>query len=158
MKHCRLGLVAGLAIVLIVAAVWWTPRRTGHATPRACLDAYYEAWVAGDTTRYLACLGEPLATDTRRHWTSDAALGETLRTGAADLKNRVQHGDASGAGADCTVAVEEVRTSGVRRVQFRLRRVGGSWSIIGIDAGPEKPAAVPYGTHISKVEADAASH
>jgi hypothetical protein len=153
MKRSRVILLTSLAVVLAVAAVWWSQRRSGFASPGECLDAYYEALLSGDAAKYEACLGDDLRAETRRRYASDAELGSALRMGAADLKNYVRQGDGTTDGADRKVTVEEVRASGVRRVRFRLRPGGDTWRIVGIDRGPETPAAVPYGTHVSKVPA-----
>jgi hypothetical protein len=150
MKRARVLLLACLVAALTAGAVWWAGRRSGYATPGECLDAYYDARSAGDTARFLGCLAEPLRTETRRRFGGDADLARALRSGAADLKNRVQQGDATADGADRIVDIEEVRTPGIRRVRFRLQSAGGAWLIGAIDTGPETPADVPYGTHISK--------
>ena len=140
-----------MAVAVIAAAAWWTARPSGYATPGECLDAYYDASSAGDAVRYLGCLAEPLRTETRRRFAGDADLVPAVRSGAAGLKNRVQQGDGAADGADRIVEVEEVRIPGIRRVRFRLRLTGGSWLIAAIETGPEAPADVPYGTHMSKV-------
>jgi hypothetical protein len=150
MKRYRLVLPVCLAVALIAAAAKWVLPRAGHATPGNCVEAYYEACLAGDTTRYLSCLGEPLRTETRGRFAGASDLATALRHGTADLKNWVRQGDGAAEGADHILEVEEVRTPGVRRVRFRLRQVNGSWLIFSIETGPETPAAVPYGIHISK--------
>jgi hypothetical protein len=134
----------------------WLARRdaaapAGFPTPSVCLDAYHDARRAGDAAAYLRCLGEPLLSEEQR--VAPDVLAERLRREARPVKGWAQAGEES-SGDAATVTIEEVRTTGTRQVRFGLRRDGGGWRVVAVDTGPERPAAVPYGTHIKDVPAD----
>jgi hypothetical protein len=142
-----------LLLVPLCASLLWLARRdaaapAGFPTPASCLDAYHGARRAGDVATYLRCLGEPLLSEERRV-TADV-LAERLRREARPVKGWAQAGEELN-GDTAAVMIDEVRTTGTSRVRYVLKRDRAGWRIVAVDAGPERPAAVPYGTHIKDV-------
>jgi hypothetical protein len=143
-----------LILLPVCGGLIWFARRdaaapAGFPTPAACVAAYCDACCAGDVAAYLRCLGEPLRSD-ERHAAPDM-LAERLRREARPVKGWAQAGEEL-AGDTATVLIDEVRPTGTSRVRFGLRRDTGGWRIVAVAAGPERPAAVPYGTHVKDVE------
>jgi hypothetical protein len=139
----------GGGLLLAVRRVGAPP--AGFATPAACLDAYHVAGRAGDVAAYLRCLGEPLLTEERG--VAPDVLAERLRRQAQPVKGWAQAREAVD-GDRATVEIDEVRLTGTCRVRYSLRREGDGWRVVAVDRGPERPAAIPYGTHIKDVERD----
>jgi hypothetical protein len=141
----------GLLVVLIVAALLVARRgrsTKAFATAAECLDAYSEACRRGDVENYLACLEGPLRERMRRRFRDSDDLAEYLRREMRDLKSWVQVPESDG-DDEAVIAVEEVRSTGTRRIRFRLVRGGSTWRIAAIDAPQNVPAVVPYGTPVS---------
>ena len=135
----------GGGLLLAVRRVGAPP--AGFATQAACLDAYYAATRAGDAAAYRRCLGGALAAEERG--AAADVLAERLRQRA--VKGWGQAG-ATQDGDRAVIDVDEVRLTGTCRVRFELRRDAGGWRVVAVDRGPERPAAVPYGTHIKDVD------
>jgi hypothetical protein len=133
-----------LAVAALGAAIWWSARPNGFATPQKCLEAYRDALVSGNDQDYLDCLGEPLRSETRGRLADPA-----LRRSAEGLKGWTQL-EPEIDGARASILVDEIRATETRRTRFRLERSGQGWLIVGIDAPRILPQTVPYGTHISK--------
>ena len=143
-----------LLLVLAAAAggLLWLARRdlatpAGFHSPNECIDAYYAATRAGDAAAYRRCLGGALAAEERG--AAADVLAERLRQRA--VKGWGQAG-ATQDGDRAVIDVDEVRLTGTCRVRFELRRDAGGWRVVAVDRGPERPAAVPYGTHIKDVD------
>ena len=136
-----------LVAAALAAAIWWSARPNGFATPQKCVDAYREALVSGNDKDYLECLGEPLRSEMRGRLADPA-----LRHFADGLKGWTQL-EPEIDGARASVLVDEIRATETRRARFRLERSGQGWLIVGIDTPRTLPQTVPYGTHISKTEA-----
>jgi hypothetical protein len=154
MKRLRVGIVLVLTPVLLALAVYWSPGRSGFATPAECLDAYREASRAGDVAAYRSCLGEPLRSENARRFADAGALAAFLRDDMKDVKSWVQLLDPGAEGTVARVDIEEVRSTGTRRLRFHLARSGAGWLIVGVEPAQEVPAIIPYGTHVSKVVED----
>jgi hypothetical protein len=146
-------LVILLVLVAAGGGLWLARRSTapagGFSTPGECVDAYYAATRAGDVAAYLRCLGEPILAEERN--ASGDGLVERLRRQAQSVKGWAQAGEAVD-GDRATVEIDEVRLTGTCRVRFGLRRGAGGWGVVAVDRGPERPAAVPYGTHIKDTD------
>jgi hypothetical protein len=147
MNRYRILLFAALALALLAAAIFWpSGRKPGFATPDACLEAYRDAYLAGDLDRYLSCLGEPLRSEKQR---AAGQLAEELRQESDGVSSWVRH-ETTIDGATAQVEVEEVRRRGNRRVRFHFERFDDGWLIVGIHPSPQKPAAIPYGTRVGE--------
>jgi hypothetical protein len=120
----------------------------GFPTPAAAIDALYDATVAGDAAAYLRCLDEPLLAHERG--VAPGVLAELLRWQTQGMRGRGNAGEVVD-GDRATVEVDEVFATGTRRVRFTLARGAGGWLVVAVDRGPERPAAIPYGTHIKDV-------
>jgi hypothetical protein len=143
--------VAGVLVVLRWSGGPQAPAgSSGFSTPAACLDAYREAVQEGDAAAYLRCLGEPLRTEMRRKHAEDGELGEVLRREMRGVKSWVVSDRPTEQGDRASAVVEEVRSSGVREVRFRLERSGVGWLIVGIERGDERAAGIPYGTRVGE--------
>lgn len=142
MKWLYAALLAVLTLAVLAAAVWWSLRPTGFATPSDCMDAYLEALQEGDVAKYTSCLGEPLRSQ------SQESSSSSLRAQMREVRSWVQHEPVI-EGPTATVDVDEVRLD-VRRVPFRLERTRKGWLIVGI--GPPKEITPPVrpGTHVNE--------
>jgi hypothetical protein len=143
-----------LILLPVCGGLLWLARRetaapAGFPTPAACVAAWHDARRAGDVAAYLRCLGEPLRAD-EQHVPPDV-LAERLRRESRPVKGWAQAGDEL-TGDTATVLIDEVRPTGTSRVRFGLRRDADGWRIVAVAAGPERPAAVPYGTHVKDVD------
>ena len=152
MKRLRGVLPAAGVLVLLAAALFWSMRPQGFRTPEQCVKAYREAGLAGDGPRYLACLAEPLRSQTRQRFSDESALADRLRMSMQDLKGWAQTIEATADDGVAVVTVDEVRTAETRRCRLRLERTPRGWLIAGIEPAKVVPTEIPYGTHISKVE------
>ncbi len=144
----RLWVAGALVLVLgaLGAALIWSRSGGGFATPDECLSAYYEACRAGDVGRYLQCLGEPLRSQSRPQLGDADVATETLRRQA--VRGWARNGQAESEGRAALVDVEEVRTNGIRRIQFRLERSTGGWLIVAMTPLEERAPLYPYGTDV----------
>ena len=148
MKPSRLTALVILILGLLAAAVWWSQRsKPGFPNPEDCLEAYREACLAGDAEKYLSCLSEPLRSEQAR--AGAGQLGKQLRQGMAGVTGWATQSLAV-EGSAARAEVEEVRRTGTRQLRFRLERSGSGWLIAGVEASPERPAAVPYGTRVGE--------
>lgn len=151
MKGLRFSALVLTTLGLLGLTVHWSQRRAGFATPAACLDAYREASLAGDTEKYCRCLAEPLRAEIQREHPDPQQLAESLRRAMRGVKTWVQRLDFPPDQSTVQVDVDEVRIEGNRRIRFRLERSGAGWLIADIAAPEAIPAGIPYGTHVSKV-------
>ncbi len=145
-KRLRVAVAGVLVLGVLAAALTWSRSGGGFATPVACLAAYYEACQAGDAARYLECLGEPLRSRSREWLDEGRAGAEALRRRA--VRGWARDGAAPPAGDEARVDVEEIRTGGIRRVQFQLRRSARGWLIVGMTPLEEKAPPFPYGSDV----------
>jgi hypothetical protein len=135
-----------LVAAALGAALWWSARPNGFATPQKCVETYRDALVSGNGEAYLNCLAEPLRSEMRGRLTDPA-----LRRSAEGLKGWTQL-EPEIDGARASIFVDEIRTMETCRTRFRLERSGQGWLIVGIDAPRILPQTVPYGTHVGKTE------
>ena len=70
-----------------------------------------------------------------------AALADHVRREMGSVKSWVQLPQ-SIEGNEALILVDEVRSSGQRRVRYRLVRTGSNWRIAAIEASQEVPAVV----------------
>lgn len=145
-KRLRVAVAGVLAVGVVAVALMWARPGGGFATPEDCLAAYYEACQAGDAARYRECLGEPLRSRSREWLDEGPAGAEALRRQA--VRGWARDGAATPVGDEARVDVEEIRTGGIRRVQFQLRRSARGWLIIGVTPLEEKAPPYPYGTDV----------
>jgi hypothetical protein len=145
-------LLVALTCAVLAGALAWSrrPRPTGCATPAECLEAYRDAYRAGDAERYRRCLGEPLRSEARQDYPDDAALAEALRREAQGLKGWVEVGPPDEQEGRATAIVEEVRETGQRRLRFSLERSPGGWLIVHVEKGSERTPEVRYGTRVGE--------
>jgi hypothetical protein len=150
MKRLRVPLLLAVTGGLLAGALYWSRPQPGFATPADCLEAYREARQSGDVPNYLRCLAEPLRSEVLKTTDSERALADSLRRGMKDVKTWVLLPQEETEGTRAILEVDEGRMSGIRRHRFHLARFREGWLIVGIDPPREIPAAIPYGTHISK--------
>jgi hypothetical protein len=144
MKRLRMVVLLAVTLSLLAAVLIWS-RRTATAratTPAECLDDYYESLRSGDIDKYRGSLGEPYRA--RAEQRSFAAACREVE----DVKDLVQLPGPVEQGASLWVDVDEVRTSGVRRLRYHLRSEGTGWVIVGIDPPREIAAPIRYGTPV----------
>lgn len=143
MKSLRL-LIAGAVVLTALASVRFWPWKSAAraASPAECIEDYYESLKSGDITKYLQCLGEPYRTEVGHRFFEDACRD------VEDLKSLVQRAEEDDNGSPLWVDVEEVRTSGVRRMRYRLRQEERGWVIAGIDVLRESTSPIRYGTPV----------
>ncbi len=143
MKGGRLPIVGALTLVL-AGGVWYARRgrAEGFPSPTACLEAFREAAVGGDVSRWLACL-EPAFRAQRESSVSAADLRRQMRgvKSWTELEPVVRGGAAS-------VDVEQVRADGTWRIRYYFRRAGGGWLISAIDAPRAQKDRPRYGTPV----------
>jgi hypothetical protein len=145
-KRLRVAVAGVLVLGALAGALIWSRSGSGFATPEDCISAYYEACQAGDGARYLGCLGEPLRSRSRE-WLDEGSAGvEALRRKA--VRGWARDGAAPPAGDEARLDVDEIRTGGIRRVQFQLRRSVRGWLIVGMTVLEEKAPLYPYGTDV----------
>lgn len=145
MKSLRLLLLLVVVVVALVAVRFW-PRAMatkGAATPADCLDIYYESLQRGDAEKYLRCLDESYREEIGK------GSFEAARRDVKDVKNLVQVAEPGEGGASLWVDVDEVRTAGIRRLRYHLRRHDRGWVISAIDPPRERSTPIRYGTHAS---------
>lgn len=152
--HTRPRLIALTAVTLVVLAaavfVALRPFGRGFATPSDCLDAYCEACLDRDAERYLACLAEPLRSETRRRFPEPGQLAEHLRVHMNGVVGWAQHLPTGDADSVATVELEETRHSSRRLTAFRLERSGKGWLIVSIGASREEPLPFRPGTSVDE--------
>ena len=145
-KRLRVAVAGAVVLGVLGGALLWSRSGSGFATPEDCLSAYYEACQAGDVSRYLACLGEPLRSRSRERLEEGSAGAEALRRLA--VRGWARDGSAKPAGEEARLDVEEIRTDGIRRVQFQLERSTRGWLIVALTSLEEKAPLYPYGTDV----------
>ncbi len=155
MKRLRIAALVSVTTGLLVLAVCWSQRRTGFATPAACLDAYREAILAGDLEHYWPCLAEPLCTQMKLQYPNPGDLATSLQKEMKEVRSWVQLPHAENGNSKVQVDVDEVRPDGNQRVQITLQRTATGWLIVAIDRPRVVPTGVPYGTHVSKASDEA---
>src|SRR5262245_25438214 len=120
--------VIGLLLLVaaaLAAAIWWSARPNGFATPQKCVEAYRDALVSGNDQEYLQCLGEPLRSEVRGRLADPA-----LRRSAEGLKGWTQL-EPEIDGARASILVDEIRATDTRRTRYRLERSEQGWLIVG---------------------------
>jgi len=145
MKPLRFVLLLAVVGVALVSVRFW-PRptmATGAATPADCLDVYYESLQRGDVDKYLLCLDESYREEIGK------GSFEAARRDVKDVKNLVQVAEPGEGGSSLWVDVDEVRTAGIRRLRYHLRKHDRGWVIAAIDPPRERAAPIRYGTHVS---------
>jgi hypothetical protein len=151
MKRSHLLLLL-IVLLFVIGLILYGPlRHRGFATPADCIDAYRDASIEGNESRYLSCLAEPLRSETRRRYSESGTLADSLRDSMRDVKNWVLAAEPAIEGTTAHVDVDETRATGKRRTRFILERSGQGWLIVRIDPPQDIPMDIPYGTHISKV-------
>jgi hypothetical protein len=141
-----------LTCAVLAGVVAWSLRSRPVAcrTPAECLDAYRDAWRAGDAGRYRRCLGEPLRSEVRHDYPADDALAAALRREARGVKGWVAVGPPAEQGGRAVVDVDEVRETGQRRLRFSLEQSSDGWLVVRVETGTEQPPAVRYGTPVGE--------
>lgn len=144
MKRLRMVVLLAVTLSLLAAALFWARRTTTAraATPAECLDDYYESLRSGNIEKYQECFGE--AYRARLAQRSFAAACREMD----DVKDLVQLPGPAETGGPLWVDVDEVRTSGVRRLRYHLRSQGSGWVIVAIDPPREIAAPIRYGTRV----------
>jgi len=155
MKGIRIIVIVVLVVALLGVTVYWSRQPGGFATPADCLDAYREACRAGDLQKYWSCLAEPLRAGIQQQHPSVEELASFLRRDMTGLKSWVAQLASESEHSKVQVDVDEVRAEGNRRIRFLLERSRRGWLIVGLDEPKPVPAHIPFGTHISKVPAEA---
>ena len=143
MKRLWLGLLtAGVVAGLVAALLLSRPaaRPAGFATPEDCLDAYWDASLAGDVPGLLKCFAEPLRSRQQAGLSSEGARRQLKGVKNWTLRDPVVQDAAA------TVDVELVRQNSKSLLRFHLRRGAGGWLISGIDPPKELPPGIPYET------------
>ncbi len=152
LRAAFLGLVS---LGLLVVIYRWSnlPGSSGAVrfdTPEACLNAFRDAKAAGNAEGYLRCLGEPLRSQTRRHFHDEQELGQALRDEMKVVKSWTVKERPESQAMKGMALVEEVSSSGVRELRMQLERTGDGWRIVALEQGKERPASLPYGTAVGK--------
>jgi hypothetical protein len=146
MKRYRAPVAVLLILVLLGLARFWPGRESRRfATPGDCVDAYRDACEAGDVTRYLHCLGDPL-----RYEKSGSATSAELLQEMQGLKGWTRL-DVMVTDTTAEVDVDLIRTSGTYRRRFHLQHNANGWVIVGVEPAKEVATPVQYGTHIKDV-------
>ena len=142
------------ALVVAGGLVWLRATRGPHfATPTECAEAYLQAVKAADAAGYLTCLADEVCAAERQRLPADGALARELAARGRDLRNWVIVSEAPAAEGRAVVWADHQFSSGRGRQKLVLERAGTAWRIA--ELGPVQPIAqeVPYGTHISQVDA-----
>lgn len=137
----RAAALAGLTLAVLAPIVWWAWDREppGFATPAECLDASCNAAKDGKAELYLACLAEPLRSETRRRFQDREQLAEHLRLRMQDVTGWVLELRPEDGGAETVVELVEVRESVRRRTRFHLARTMRGWLITNFSQPIEEP-------------------
>jgi hypothetical protein len=145
-------LLLGLSLLAVFAVgVVWTRSASGRffAGPSECVEAYYRTLKDADERGFRECLADEL----RRHYAERGPLAADLQARGRDLRGWVVFA-AESAPEGMSVVVEEQYSAGRRRQKLLLARVGSSWRVARIEAAQDLPQDIPYGTHISQVDAE----
>jgi hypothetical protein len=108
-----------------------------------------------DAAAFLACLEDATSQELRGSFT-ETELAGALQSRGADLRNWVV-ADVQVQAERAWVTVDQQQGARRQRQKFELVCRQSSWRIVRFEPAHELPQDVPYGTHLSDVEAAAAA-
>ena len=154
MKFLRIAILFGLTLALLGGAIYWSRIPAGYTTPADCLESYAEAVRQADAARLQKCLSEPLRSELQKRGTDAGGLAAALQKEAKDIKSWVQCLEQLTDESNAVIDVDEVRSSGTRRIRFHLERTRRGWLITAIDPPKDIPQTIPYAVHIRDASPD----
>jgi hypothetical protein len=151
MKRKPFRILALVAVGVAGLGCWLAASRwagSGFATPADCLEAYREACQNGDVSGYLACLGEPLHSETRNRHPRNQELAETLRAEMSGVKSWVELPGPLLTESTAEISVDIEGPRGLHRTRFHLEKSHAGWLIVAIGSPQKLSVPIGFGTHI----------